>query len=67
LRGIDAQAKVVVAPDAHGIDLLKQPNRFRNAFAHFENVAQDHEAVGPMLSQHVDGLPQLLRVFVNVG
>jgi hypothetical protein len=46
----------VVAPDAHGPDLLEQCNRFFHPLAHFDNVAQDHEAVGPALLEHGDGL-----------
>jgi hypothetical protein len=35
--------------------------------ARVKNVAQDYETVGPVLLQHVDGLSQLPRVFVDVG
>jgi hypothetical protein len=67
LIGIKAQANVVVAPDPHGPNLLEQANGLLDPLTHLENVAQDHEAVGPKLLEHGDSLLQLAGVFVNVG
>ena len=57
----------MIAPDANRGHFSKKRNRFLNAFASVENVTEDHEAVGTMLLQHVNGLAQFLDVFVNVG
>ena len=57
----------MVAPDAHGLHVLKKANRFLHPLAHLENVTQNHETVGPMLLQHGDGPSQLLRLLVDVG
>jgi hypothetical protein len=65
--GVDAQADVVVAPDAHGFDLPKEANRFLHPLAYLEHVAQDHEALGPVPLQHGDGPSQLLRLLVDAG
>ncbi len=67
LIGIRAQANVVVAPDTHGLNFLKQANSLLDPLSHLENVAQDHEAFGPMLLEHGDSFLQLPGVFVNVG
>jgi hypothetical protein len=65
--GVEAQANVVVAPDAHNLDLPKQANRFLYPLAHLENVAEDHEALGPVLLEHGESLAQFPGVFVDVG
>src|ERR1043165_8531499 len=67
LRGIEAQANVMISPDADCRYITKQPNRFLDALTPIKHVTQDHEAVRTMLLQHVDGLAQFLGVFVNVG
>jgi hypothetical protein len=67
LIGVEAEADVVISPDAHGANLLKKADRFLHSPAHFENVTQDHEAVCPVLLQHGDGLPQMLRLLVDIG
>ena len=65
--GVEAQADVVIAPDAHGLHLLKKDYRFLDPLAHLENVAEDHEPLGPVLSQDGDGLAPWLRLLVDVG
>jgi hypothetical protein len=64
---IKAQANVVIPPDPNGLNFLKQANSLLDPLTHLENVAQDHEAFGPMLLEHGDSLLQLPGVFVNVG
>src|SRR5690349_14041607 len=65
--GIEAQANVVIAPNAHSLHLLKKGNRFFHPLSQLENVAQDQEAVCSVLLQHGDSLGQLLRLLVDVG
>src|SRR5579871_4553261 len=65
--GIDAQPNVVVAPHANRLHSLEEVNRFIDPVARLENVSQDHEAISAVLSQHVDGPSQVLRMLVNVG
>src|SRR5262245_20473130 len=65
--GIEAQANFVIAPDAHSLHLLKKANRFLHPLAQFENVAQDHEAFGPVPLKYSNGLSQLSRLLVDVG
>jgi hypothetical protein len=64
---LKAQANVVVPPNPHGLNLLKQANRLLDPLTHLGNVVQDNEAFGPMLLEHGDSLLQLPGVFVNVG
>jgi hypothetical protein len=47
--------------------LPKRANRFLYQLAHLENVAQDDEALGPVLLEHGDGLAQFPGVLVDVG
>ena len=63
---IKAQANVVVAPDAHGVDLLKQAHRLLDPLTSLEHVAQNHETFGPVLVEQIDGLSESPGVFVDV-
>jgi hypothetical protein len=65
--GVEAQANVVVAPDAHGLNLLEQAHRLLDPLARLENVAEDDEALGPMLLEHGNGLLQFPGVLVDVS
>jgi hypothetical protein len=65
--GVEAQANVVVAPDAHGLDLPKEAHRLLDPLTRLENVAQDDEALGPVLLEHGNGLLQFPGVLVDVG
>jgi hypothetical protein len=66
--GVEAQTNVVVAPDAHGLDLPKQANRFLEPLAHLENVAEDDETLGPVLLEHGDGLcSSLVRSWMSAS
>lgn len=47
LFGIEAQAEVMVAPDAHNLHFFKKGNRLLHPFAHLEDVAKDHERSAP--------------------
>jgi hypothetical protein len=60
---IKAQANVVVAPDAHGVDLLKQAHRLLDPLTRLEHVAQDHEAFGPVLVEQIDEPPPAPVIF----
>ena len=57
----------MVAPDAHSLHLLEQAHRLLDPLPRLENVAQDHEAVGPVLPQHGDGLAEFPRLLMDVG
>jgi hypothetical protein len=65
--GIEAQANIVVAPDAHRLDLLEQAHRLLDPRAGLEHVAQDDEAFRPVLLEHGDRLLQLPGVLMDVG
>jgi len=65
--GIETQANVVVAPDAHSLNLPKQVHRLLDPLTRLEHIAQDHEAFGPMLLEQGNGLLQVPCVLVNVG
>jgi hypothetical protein len=65
--GVEAQPEVVVTPDAYGLYFSEQVNRLLHALAGLEHVAQDHEAVGPVLPQHGDGLAEFPRLLMDVG
>jgi hypothetical protein len=47
--------------------LLQQGHRLLDPLACFENGAEDHEALGPVLLEHGDGVLQFPGVLVDVG
>ena len=65
-RVVTAEAEVVVAPNADCPSFCEEINSLSQAVSELEQVAEDDEAVGPLLSEDINRPPQVAQVLMNV-
>jgi hypothetical protein len=56
----------MVAPDADRTGPSEEIDRLLQAASHLEHVAEDHEAVGPVLLEDRQRPPQVTEILVDV-
>ena len=57
----------MVAPDADHPGVVQEPDGLFEAASQLEHIAEDDEAVGPMLLQDRQGPPQFVLLLVDIG